>query len=221
MKIFSESGVSGLPPRALSVQDISALTSKLQEDAMADNSPHYDKYRMPIPRFCAMCLALGALWGGTTLGLNNNAITLTALVLFIVLAALVWPTGTITSPYGITVRELFGTKTIRWADIQDIRIEINDAWVHPGQYRTRKDVPKWNVVTYDRDGKRTSLPNVDRKEENFGVDLENIRSTWELLRGDDWAPIPSVRKIVDKASTGRKLPFPAEISPVESWLDAK
>lgn len=172
---------------------------------MADNSPHYGKYRMSTWRFCAMCIALGGLWSGATIGTSNTGLALGLLVVVIVIAALAWPMGTITSPDGISVRRMFGTKTIRWADIQDIRVEINDAWVHPSQYQSRRDVPKWNVVIYDRDGKRTGLPNVDRKEENFGVDLEDIRGTWQLLRGDDWAPIPSVRKIVEKATTGRKL----------------
>ena len=75
--------------------------------------------------------------------------------------------------------------------------------------------------------KKTVLPNINeetlRKGRSLEAEVEHIRTTWELLRGEAWAPMPDVTKIAGKGEdwvatphahkvAGTHQPGPADLS---------
>jgi len=160
------------------------------------SSLYYEKYPQSARRFLVVFCALGFIATGAaaTVSVPVAVVLLVMTVLFPVLGMRI---ATITSRDGITVRGVMSTKQIPWADIQDIRIEQNTA-----AHTANSAAPKQKVIVYDRYGKRTLLPNLNdetlRKGKSLRVELDHIRSTWEQLRGNDWVPLPEIRKIANK-----------------------
>lgn len=123
--------------------------------------------------------------------------------------ALVWVRviATITRREDIAIRGLIRTRRIPWSDVQDIRVEVN-----PG-HLAKDSAPKEIVVVYDQTGRRRTLPHVNEKNlsghgATLSAETQRLRTTWELRRGADWAPIAQVRaKAAERARYG-----------VSSWM---
>jgi hypothetical protein len=101
-------------------------------------------------------------------------------------------TYTDVAPTGLTVRSLFRTRRIAWADVQDIRVKGN-----PGQLG-QDTAPTMVTVVHLSSGRPVLLPHVNDKNlegEHLSLDREvaAIHSAWVLGRGEGWAPIPAVQ----------------------------
>lgn len=163
------------------------------------SSPHYDKYGMTAKRFTVILCALGGAACGAALKLQG-VWSYGAIVLAVVMLLRGARIATITSRDGITVRRFFGAKKVPWADIQDIRVKVNTLSLYPTKYT--KGTPNLLAAIYDRRGKEIILPNLNEEtlgeDRSLDVEMGNICSTWEQLRGDDWRLVPEVAKIIDK-----------------------
>jgi hypothetical protein len=159
-----------------------------------------------------------ALKGGAAVG----AIGFAFVAVFLILAK---RTGTITSQAGIIVRGVLRTKMIPWAEIQDIRLKVNPAGRAENEYT--KGAPKQLVTVYDNHGKKDSAPEHQRGDPAQGKIPGGgggaLRTTWELLRGEEWVPMPDVSKIAGKGedwvatpvaykNVGTNQPGPADVS---------
>ncbi len=164
------------------------------------SAPRYTTYRVSAQRFRLVCVTsaiamivvlvrvatITPLSGGI-----KALIDLAALALFALGLVWVWRSATMTKHDNLAVRGLFRVRQIPWADIQDIRVEMN-----PGRIGSRQ-APRELVIVYDRYGKRTTLPHLNQVTlAGHGMSLQAevtaLHGTWMQLRGEQWAAQPEV-----------------------------
>jgi Bacterial PH domain len=165
-------------------------------------APRYMTYRVSSQRFGVICLfyaigmivvlvrvaAITPLSGGV-----KALIDLVALAVFGLGLAGVRRSATVIKHDYLAVRGLSRVKRIPWADIQDIRVEMNLARIG-----TRR-APKELVIVYDQHGKRTTLPHLNQVTltghgMSLPAEVKALQNTWMQLRGEQWAPEPEVVK---------------------------
>ncbi|HEX2131282.1 MAG TPA: PH domain-containing protein [Actinophytocola sp.] len=124
--------------------------------------------------------------------------------LFGLVLAVVVRTVTVVSGEGITVRQLFGTRSYLWAEIVDIRI----ARMSGTRY--------YSAVVYDRDGRQVLLPQVTDKvlgAERLDHEVGELRRRWEAVRGPGTDDVGSVRtRFWTVQRTGIAIGFAAGIT---------
>src|SRR6266702_3302582 len=134
------------------------------------------------------------------------AVVIPLVALFAVLIALLaWTllrTATRTDAEHLTLQRPypFHSKVFRWADVQDIEIEVNRQAGQRGQ-------PTYVVAMYDAAGKRHLLPHLhDRNNLDLARTADTLRRIWLRQRGADWAAIPNVTVTIQRERT---RPMPA------------
>jgi hypothetical protein len=171
-------------------------------------APQFGEYRISAPRFKWVCVLFSAGMVSVVIqtAVDTGLSTLVKGLTDIAIAAaatlvLVWArrTATIMSRDCVTVRRLVRVTRIPWADIQDIRVERNPAAMGSA------DAPRELVAVYDSGGRRTTLPhmsqaNLESQGHSLGVEVEQLRTAWMQLRGEQWVPERAVmNKIAERA----------------------
>jgi hypothetical protein len=166
---------------------------------------HYREYRVSDSTFGWILLfsALGALavlvevgtddaWSGAA----RFWLIVAGLAAIVLLPVYARVSATVTGADGVAIRGLLRTRRFGWPDIQDIRIEVNPAAL------AGYNAPRHIAVLYTTGGRRVPLPhvnerNLDRFQPSLTAEVEAIRATWLDRRGPQWAPVPSVRRMVE------------------------
>lgn len=191
---------------------------------MADGL-HFREYRASASRFMPVFLPawVGLIVCAVGLGLVDGVPIwgkiLVMAPLFAVLGLVhMWivRASTATTRDHIAVRGPFGTKTIAWPDIQGIDVEYRTAPIDRAGVPLDEGEPFQVVVVYNRIGRKIQLPSLSNQSvDGFEHEVSSLRTTWEQLRGADWAPLPAVAAAMTK--TRKENPWLAALGPAMVW----
>ncbi|AXK34119.1 hypothetical protein DVA86_17105 [Streptomyces armeniacus] len=97
---------------------------------------------------------------------------------------------TLCDEQGLTARSVFRTRTTAWRDVQGIEVDEP-----PSGQIAAEGTPRRFAVVYDAAGERYTLPQLDDRRCQGGLDHEvaDLRRVWQRYRGADWAPVPEVQ----------------------------
>ncbi|MFF9410827.1 PH domain-containing protein [Streptomyces anandii] len=116
----------------------------------------------------------------------------TALVTLLLLAFFTWliaaaaRMATVVDCRGIYVRGFLRTRCLAWADVQDIRVEVNAGAAFQDAAAERVS------YAYGFTGRRVQLMYVDDAHVGLDDEIAFLRRTWQELRGVGWAPVAGV-----------------------------
>ena len=162
---------------------------------MAGPPPHFRTYRVSTTWSRAMCslsaVGLVLLLAGTAALPVSAPLTALIAVAAVALAGLgpayVVRSATVTGPCCLTIRGLWRARRFAWQDIQGIRIEAGP------RVRGSRPAPRAVAVVYDRQGRRRTLPHLNRaaltgRGLSLQTEVAHLRDLWQQFRGEHWAP---------------------------------
>lgn len=139
-------------------------------------------------------------------------VALLFVALLVMLAMAMFGSKTVADENGVTIRPVFGTRSLPWSDVQGIEIHTNPNAAAPGRQ------PRFIAVVYDTAGRRFMLPHMtERTVPGLEQEVATLRAVWAARRGGDWAPAPAV---VDRITRDRKRPLPAALVALTACLIA-
>ncbi|MFI6639511.1 PH domain-containing protein [Streptomyces sp. NPDC050504] len=124
-------------------------------------------------------------------------VTVLVLVFFGWLVVAAQRCATLVDRGGLTVKGFGRTRRLRWAEVQDIRVEPNPS------AGMQKGAPTLLCYAYGDGGRRVQLMYVDDAHVSVDREAEHLRTLWAEHRGPTWAASPDDARTIARGAARR------------------